>query len=155
VFAGTGVAEGQGLWTCPWGGADVRYADGTSVSLDRSTTARFAEVDKGKRVMVKSGVVSLMRWPAKPRSESFSVETPLGSVALENGQVVVVVSKDRLLVEVGMGQAEVRTGPEARPVTVTDHHYAVVQSDGQVEVATGRLAPRLEPLAEGAAKKVL
>jgi ferric-dicitrate binding protein FerR (iron transport regulator) len=148
VFSGRSVGEGQGLWTCPWGGADVRYADGTSIALDRSTTALFAQVEKTKRVTLKSGTLSLMRWPEKSGRDAFTIETPWASVAMTNGQVVVAVMKDRLLLEVAMGEVEVRPGADGRTIKVPYGHYAVVKPRGQIDVTAGRLRWQLEPAGE-------
>ncbi len=78
LTAGSPVPAGRTLWTCPWGASSVRYADGTSVTLDRSTTAVFSEAADTERVSLKDGILFVTRRPSKVARERIFVERAAG-----------------------------------------------------------------------------
>ena len=104
---GSAIPAGQAVWTCPWGGVGTRYADGTSVSLSRSTTAAFSEDSGAHQIKLHSGTVSLERFPEVADEQAAVIETRQAIITLARGLVTVVAGKTETLVEVGTNQAVV------------------------------------------------
>jgi len=116
--AGSAVPEGRTLWTCPWGGAGTRYADGTKVSLRRSTTAAFDHSGGARHIRLRGGVLSVERYPREPNGQPAIVVAPGAEIALRRGLVTVVATKERTVVEVGSGSAEVRRASDGQTITL-------------------------------------
>ena len=52
---------GRSLWTCPWGAAAMRLADGAAMQLDRNTIVALSEVQGKRQLAIKRGVFFLTR----------------------------------------------------------------------------------------------
>lgn len=143
ISAGTEVPEGRSIWTCPWGAAGTRYADGTSVSLSRSTTAAFKEADGTRRIRLHSGILSVERYPKDGDAAPVVIETGRAAVTLESGLVTVVAEEGRTIVEVGERQADVTRIGDGVTATVVAGRYLIVEGGGPLVPVRGRL--RLTP----------
>lgn len=154
IAMGNAVPENRDLWTCPWGSVSTRYDDGTRVSLDRSTVARFNDLEAGREIRLRNGTLSVMRWPAKPGRLPLVILADSGVVTMKNGQAVVVVQKDGLLVEVAEGTVDVNAGSGTEAVTVSSGHYAVVQPNTETQVHRGRLAWQLGPVSSNGKARI-
>ncbi|MBI5724547.1 MAG: FecR domain-containing protein [Planctomycetes bacterium] len=141
------VVYNRTLWTCPWGGLDMAYQDGTSVSLDRSSEATLSQADDGRQVRVHKGIIYLTRHPTS--SDKYKgpilIETPHGKVELTDAQITLAVSADKTTVEMATGQAEI-IGPDGQKTTIKAGQYAIVQPNADVRPVNGRLEWRLEPM---------
>lgn len=143
--AGSVVPEGRALWTCPWGRAGTRYADGTTVSLERSTVAAFSESDSGKVIQLQSGILAINRYGGRAQRGPMTIETPNGSVRVRNAMVAVAISDGRTFVEVGEGMARVTRAGDGEAVQAPAGHYVVVSDADTFRVVKGRLRWKLEP----------
>jgi ferric-dicitrate binding protein FerR (iron transport regulator) len=145
---GTGsiIPAGQNVWTCPWGGAGTRDADGTQISLDRSTVASFSDDASSRGIVLREGILSVMRPTVLKVSRPVIMKTDEATVTLSNnGQVTVVAEKGRTLVETAGGEVAVRRASDGRTVTVSAGHYAIVSGSGEVTELAGRLRWDLAP----------
>lgn len=145
VSAGSVVPEGRALWTCPWGRAGTRYADGTTVSLERSTVAAFSEFEAGKVIRLQSGILAINRYGGRAQRGPMTIETPNGSVRFQNALVAVAISDGRTFVEVGEGMARVTRAADGKAVQAPAGHYVVVSDADRFRVVKGRLHWKLEP----------
>jgi len=144
LTAGTRVPAGRTLWTCPWGASSVRYADGTSVTLDRSTTAIFSEAKNAKKVSLKDGILFVTRKSSKVAREQLFVDAPQASVAIDQGEVALVANGDQTIVEVAIGKVQVRRSTDGKAITISAGEYVLVRPGTDLSAARGRLQWRLE-----------
>lgn len=142
VTVGTGsiIPAGRAVWTCPWGGVGTRDADGTLISLDRSTVASFSDSGSAREIRLREGIVSVMRRKSQEERRPAIITTKEATVTMGDGQVTVVAEKGRTLVETASGQVTVRRTADGRTVTVSAGHYAIVGASGEVTELAGRLA---------------
>jgi ferric-dicitrate binding protein FerR (iron transport regulator) len=144
LYAGDRVPPGCKLWTCPWGGATVRFPDGATVSLDRSTTARVVQDGDVRRVEVQQGIVCAKT--DVPLSQSaLLVKTPHATAAVQGAQVTFVVGKDETSVEVATGAVEVTRTTDQEKVKVERNHTAVVKPGLTLKSSDGRFQWHLAP----------
>jgi len=148
VSVGGEIPNGKRLWTCPWGGAAIRLADGSSMQLDRSTVVSFAESHGKRQLTITQGVFFLTRQDAA-KDHGISVLTRQASIDVAGAQVAVAVDKRRTLIEVAEGEVEVAPVPEGPSVTVPAGHYLIVGASAEPKVVEGRLVWRLEPARRG------
>ena len=144
ISVGGPIPLGRSLWTCPWGGAAMRLADGAAMQLDRNTIVALSDGPGKRRLAVKRGVFFLTRQNAD-RGDGITVTTSQASVEVVDAQVAVAVDERRTLVEVAEGQVEVAPRPDGPSVPVSAGHYLIVGADAAPRVRAGRLAWRLEP----------
>ncbi len=144
AFTGSAIPAGQAVWTCPWGGVGTRYADGTSVSLSRSTTVAFGEENGSHRIRLHSGTVSLERFPEAADEQPAVIETSQAIITMERGLVTVVAGKTETLVEVGTNQAVVMRKSDGVTITVRAGQYGVVGDSGELKAVRGRLQMNLQ-----------
>jgi ferric-dicitrate binding protein FerR (iron transport regulator) len=149
VSVGGPVPAGRSLWTCPWGGAAMRLADGSSMQLDRNTVVAFSESDGKRAFRIKQGIFFLTRQNA-PQEAGIEVLTDQALIDVMDAQVAVAVSEQRTLIEVAEGQVEVAPRPDGPTVPVPAGHYLVVGASEQPRAVVGRLVWRLEPAKRGA-----
>jgi ferric-dicitrate binding protein FerR (iron transport regulator) len=145
VSVGGKIPAGRSLWTCPWGGAAMRLADGSSMQLDRSTVVTFSESPGKRRMTIKRGVFFLTRQDALTEA-GIEVVTAHASIDVVDAQVAVAVDDHRTLVEVAEGQVQVAPKPDGASVVVPAGHYLIVGPSKKPRVVAGRLAWRLEPM---------
>jgi ferric-dicitrate binding protein FerR (iron transport regulator) len=148
ISVGGEIPNGKRLWTCPWGGAALRLADGSSMQLDRSTVVSFAESHGKRQLTIAQGVFFLTRQDAA-KDHGISVQTRQASIDVVDAQVAVAVDKRRTLIEVAEGEVEVAPVPEGPSVTVPAGHYLIVGASAEPQVVEGRLVWRLEPARRG------
>ena len=144
LTAGTPVPAGRTLWTCPWGASSVRYADGTSVTLDRSTTAVFSEAKNGKKVSLKDGILFVTRKSSKVPRERLFVDAPQALVAIDQGEVALVANGDQTIVEVAVGTVQLQRATDSKIITLSAGQYALVRAGGDLSAVHGHLQWRLE-----------
>ena len=88
VSVGIPVPTGRSLWTCPWGAAAMRFADGVLVDLERNTVASISETGSVRQVTLKKGVAFVTQ--LGPAHEHKMVVTTVdGSVTVADAQVAV------------------------------------------------------------------
>jgi ferric-dicitrate binding protein FerR (iron transport regulator) len=148
ISAGGPVPLGRSLWTCPWGAAAMRLADGAAMQLDRNTIVALSEVQGKRQLAIKRGVFFLTRQNVD-HGAGITVTTGQASVEVVDAQVAVAVDKRRTLVEVAEGQVHVAPRPDGPSVVVSAGHYLIVGADASPRVHAGRLAWRLEPAKPG------
>jgi hypothetical protein len=144
LTAGSAVPAGRTLWTCPWGSSSVRYADGTSVTLDRSTMAVFSEAADSKRVSLKDGILFVTRRPSPGVREQIFVDAPQASIAIDQGEVALVANGDQTIVEVAVGKAQVKGATDNKTITLSAGEYALVRPGKGLLAVHGRLQWKLE-----------
>ena len=154
LIAGGPVPMGRSLWTCPWGAAAMRLADGAAMQLDRNTIVALSEVQGKRQLAIKRGVFFLTRQGAD-HGEGITVTTSQASVDVVDSQVAVAVDERRTLVEVAEGQVQVTPKPDGPSVLVPAGHYLIVGANAAPRVHEGRLAWRLEPAKPGTYMPVL
>jgi ferric-dicitrate binding protein FerR (iron transport regulator) len=148
ISVGGEIPNGKRLWTCPWGGAAIRLADGSSMQLDRSTVVSFTESQGKRRLKISQGVFFLTRQDAS-NDHGISVLTDQASIDVVDAQVAVAVDKWRTLIEVAEGEVEVAPVPEGPGVMVPAGHYLIVGASAEPKAVEGRLVWRLEPAKRG------
>ncbi len=133
------------LWTCPWGGAAMRFADGASMDLERSTEVVISQSETARRAAIKSGIVMLnmMRGPAEG---PIVIATPHATVKVIKAEVAVSAEANRTIVEVAQGQIQVTRIADGRTLTVAANHYVIISPAAAAQVMDGRLAWHLEPV---------
>ena len=142
--AGDPVPPGRPLWTCPWGGATVRFPDGATVSLDRSTTALITLDADAHRVDVRQGIVCAKT--DLPRTDlPLLVRTPHATAAVLGSQTTFVVGKDETSVEVATGAVEVTRTADQEKVNIERNHTAVVKPGLTLKSSDGRFQWNLAP----------
>jgi ferric-dicitrate binding protein FerR (iron transport regulator) len=142
--AGDPVPPGRPLWTCPWGGATVRFPDGATVSLDRSTTALVTQDADAHRVEVRQGIVCAKT--DLPRTDlPLLVTTPHASASVLGSQITFVVGKDETSVEVATGAVEVTRTADQEKLKVERNHTAVVKPGLTLKSSDGRFQWNLAP----------
>jgi ferric-dicitrate binding protein FerR (iron transport regulator) len=139
------IPAGRSLWTCPWGAASMRFADGASIDLDRSTEAAISETKELRKAAVKKGIVYVSNVDIR-HAQPVVVTTPHVSVSVLDAQAAVAVSGERTMVEVAQGQVQVVRATDGRTILVREGHYVIVDRLVEPQVEKGRLAWRLEPL---------
>jgi ferric-dicitrate binding protein FerR (iron transport regulator) len=139
------IPAGRSLWTCPWGAASMRFADGASIDLDRSTEAAISETKELRKAAVKKGIVYVSNLDIS-HAQPVVVTTPHVSVSVLDAQAAVAVSGERTMVEVAQGQVQVVRATDGRTISVREGHYVIVDRVVEPQVEKGRLAWRLEPL---------
>ncbi len=144
VRAGAPIPIGRSLWTCPWGAAGMRFADGVSLQLDRSTVVVFSEIDGIRHAAVKSGIFYITK-PEASQAGPFVVTTIHASTTIINAQVAVAADGDRTIVEVAVGEVRVTGRANGRAISVPAAHYAIVTDTAEPQVIKGRFDWRLEP----------
>ncbi|MGA2068347.1 MAG: FecR domain-containing protein [Thermoguttaceae bacterium] len=144
VSAGSAIPMGTPLWTCPWGSAAMRFADGTWMNLDRSTEVQISQADAVRKAAVKRGILFVTTHQAAGQGKVV-VTTANAAVTLVDGQAAVAVDGDRTIVEVAMGHAGVSDRPDGPAVPVDANQYAIVGAGGKPQVAKGGLTWRLAP----------
>ena len=144
VSIGGPIPAGRSLWTCPWGAAAIRLADGSSMQLDRNTTVAVSGADGKRRMAIKRGILFLTRQGAT-REEGIVVTSDHAAVEVIDAQVAVAVDDGRTLVEVAEGQVQVMPQPDGPSVVVPAGHYLIIGAATPPRVLAGRLAWRLEP----------
>jgi ferric-dicitrate binding protein FerR (iron transport regulator) len=148
LVSGSVPPLGQRLWTCPWGAADLRFSDGLSVAMDRSTVATLEEEQGAHVVRLESGLLYVTRWPPQSDSPTTVVQTPHARIRLTNAQIAVDVRNNRTIVEAAEGIATVAplTPSDGESVTVKAQHYVVIEPGQDAVVTPGRLTWSLHPL---------
>jgi ferric-dicitrate binding protein FerR (iron transport regulator) len=144
VSVGFTVPAGRSLWTCPWGAAAMRFADGASVDLDRSTVAAISETNGVRQVALKRGVAFVTQLGAAG-NHKIVVTTENGSVTVADAQVAVAVSKRGTIIEVAEGRARFVRKPDDPGIAVSAGQYAVVGAGAEPRALDGRLAWHVEP----------
>ena len=144
VSAGSPIPMETPLWTCPWGGAAMRFADGTWMNLDRSTEVQISQADAVRKAAVKRGILFVTTHQAAGEGKVV-VTTANAAVTRVDGQAAVAVDGDRTIVEVAMGHARVSDRPGGPAVPVHANQYAIVGAGGKPQVAQGGLTWRLAP----------
>jgi len=148
LYAGDRVPPGCKLWTCPWGGATVRFPDGATVSLDRSTTARVVQDGDVRRVEVGQGIVCA-KTDVPPSASPLLVKTPHATAAVQGAQITFIVSQDETSVEVATGTVEVTRTADQEKVKVERNHTAVVKPGLTLKSSDGRFQWNLAPAGTG------
>jgi ferric-dicitrate binding protein FerR (iron transport regulator) len=138
------IPAGKSLWTCPWGAASIRFADGSSIDLDRSTQAAISEAKEQRKAALKKGIVYVRNLHVL-QGRPIVVATSRASVNVMDAQAVVAVSGERTMIEVAEGQVQVTRATDGRTVQVGEGRYLIVDRDLEPQVEKGRLAWRLEP----------
>ncbi len=144
VSVGVPSPTGRSLWTCPWGAAAMRFADGVSLDLDRSTVAAISETDGVRQVALKRGVAFVTQLGAAP-GRKLVVTTDYGSVTVADAQVAVAVSPRGTIIEVAQGKARFRRKPDDPGIVVSAGQYVIVGAGIEPRALDGRLAWHLEP----------
>ncbi|MGD0896707.1 MAG: FecR domain-containing protein [Thermoguttaceae bacterium] len=145
VTAESPIPMGGSLWTCPWGGAAMRFADGASMDLERSTEVAISQSETGRHATIKQGILLVNNRNGSP-DRAIVIATAHATVKVVNAQVVVASEGDRTLVEVAEGRVEVTRTSDGRTLAVGANNYAVVSPAAEPKVLNGRLAWRLEPV---------
>jgi len=144
IRAGTVIPADRKVWTCPWGGAGARLADGTVVSLDRSTVAAFTEANDTRQIDLRKGIVSVTRRPAAPACGRMVLKASAGVVTFDQAQVTLAVLGGQTIVEVAMGTAEFRRASDGKTVQLSAGQYAVIGAEREFAAVTGSLQWRIE-----------
>jgi len=144
VRAGAPIPVGRSLWTCPWGAAGMRFSDGVSLQLDRSTVVVFSEVDGVRHAAVKSGIFYITKREAS-QAEPFIVTTIHALTTIVNAQAAVAADGDRTIIEVAVGEVQVTRRSDGRAISVPAMHYAIVTDTAEPQVVKGRFKWRFEP----------
>jgi ferric-dicitrate binding protein FerR (iron transport regulator) len=145
VSVGIPVPTGRSLWTCPWGAAAMRFADGVLVDLERNTVAAISETGSVRQVTLKKGVAFVTQLgPA--HEHKMVVTTADGSVTVADAQVAVAVSPRGTIIEVAQGKVHFTRKAEDRGVMVAAGQYVIVGPGNEPRALDGRLAWSLEPI---------
>jgi ferric-dicitrate binding protein FerR (iron transport regulator) len=144
VSVGLPIPTGRSLWTCPWGAAAMRFADGVSLDLDRSTVAAISETSGVRQVTLKRGVVFVTQRSAA-HQQKMVVTTGNGSVTVADAQVAVAVGARGTIIEVAEGQVRFTRKPNDPGVLVSAGQYAIVGAGVEPRALDGRLAWGIEP----------
>ncbi len=135
----------QTLQTCPWGSLDLTCQDGTNISLDRDSEARLSQANEGKRIQAYKGIIYLTRHSQGNNNGPVSIETPHGTVEVEDAQVALAISPDHTTVEMADGKARI-IDARGQATQIAAGQYAIVQPNSQVKPVNGRLEWKLEPM---------
>jgi hypothetical protein len=144
VAGGALVRPGARFWTCPWGGCSIRYRDGLTVGLNRSTIARLAQAGGGPRIDVQQGRVTV-KGEAPPVARDVVLASLQAEATLAGGDVYFSVQDGATVVEVADGAVELVRTEDRQRVTVTKGQYAVVKPGLELRSRDGRFRWRLEP----------
>jgi ferric-dicitrate binding protein FerR (iron transport regulator) len=144
LSVGSAIPVGRSLWTCPWGAAAIRLANGVSLQLDRNTVVSLSEAKDVLTAAVKHGILFVAKQDAAKKG-SVTVSTAHTLVKVVDAQVAVAVDAGRTIVEVAEGRAQVTRTPDNQSVTVPANHYVIVGPDAKLEVVKGRLVWQLGP----------
>ena len=145
VAAESPIPLGGSLWTCPWGSAAIRFADGSSMDLQRSTDVAISQSKTAYRAAIRYGILVVNNFQGSPAS-AVVVTTAHARVKVVNAQVAVAVQGDRTIVEAAVGGVEVTRISDGRTLTVAANHYVVVEPAAEPKVLDGRLAWQLKPM---------
>ncbi len=146
VLAGSPVPVGRSLWTCPWGAAALRLADGVTVDLERNSEAELSpsRVEGEHEIALAKGILFVTRLDS-PSPGHVIVRTSNGAVVVNQAQVAVAVDKGQTTVEVADGQADVRTS-DGRVLRVAAGYYIIIGGGREPQLVKGRLSWKLSPL---------
>ncbi len=147
VEAGATIAADRRIWTCPWGAAALRLADGTRLQIDRGSEAMLA---CGRRPQVEliRGTAFVTR--DRGAEGGAVLTTAQASIEVEDGVVAVVVDRDRTIVEVAEGETRL-TGAGGKTARITTGQVAVLkrEGNGDINVREGRLEWNLPEASPG------
>ena len=144
VVAEYPIPMGGSLWTCPWGGAAMRFADGASMDLERSTEVVISESGTIRHAAIKKGILMADNVDGSPEG-TIVIATSQATVKVIKAQVAVAAEGNRTIVEVAQGQVQVARTSDGRMLTVRANHYVIVSPAVEPKLLDGRLAWRLEP----------
>ena len=138
------IPMGGSLWTCPWGGATMRFADGASMDLERSTEVVISQSETTRHAAIKKGILIVSNVDGSPEG-AIVIATAEATVKVIKAQVAVAAEGNRTIVEVAQGQVQVTRTSDGRTLAVDANHYTVVSPAAEPKLLDGRLAWRLEP----------
>lgn len=144
VAAESPIPMGGSLWTCPWGGAAMRFADGASMDLERNTEVAISQSQAVRHAAIKRGIVVVNNDDGSPQG-AIVIATDHATVKVAKAQVAVAVKGDSTIIEVAQGRVQVTRTSDGRTLSVGADHYVVVGPADEPRVLDGRLDWRLEP----------
>ena len=139
------IPMGGSLWTCPWGGATMRFADGASMDLERSTEVVISQSEAVRHAAIKKGILLVNNVDGSPE-DAIVIATADATVKVVKAQVAVAAEGNRTIVEVAQGHVQVTRTADGRTLTVNANHYTVISPAAEPKLLDGRLAWRLEPV---------
>lgn len=109
--------------------AQVRFADGTLVSLNGRTEATFSQED-GKRVRLRQGTFSA-EVTRQPETQPMRVFTPTAEVVVVGTAFSMDARPDETSLEVAHGEVKMRRLVDGREASVTNQQRLVATLDSQ------------------------
>jgi ferric-dicitrate binding protein FerR (iron transport regulator) len=123
----------------------MRFADGASMDLERSTDVAISQSETIRHATIKTGILKVKNQAGSPEG-AIVIATAHATVKVLDAQAVVAVEGDCTIVEVAMGHVQVTRTSDGRMLDVGANHYVIVRPTAEAKVLDGRLAWRLEPV---------